>query len=215
MAIKLSKPVTNARRSYSVAAFKETITHHTPEKSLVTHLKKTGGRNNQGKITTRHIGGGHKKAYRVIDFKRTQNDIVGIVKTIEYDPNRSSYIALVHYLNGVKAYILAAKDLKIGQKIISSEKTEIAIGNHLCLKNIPEGMLVHNVELVPNQGGKLARSAGNFAQVLGFTPETGHVIIRLKSGETRKVLENCRATIGEVGNSEHNLISYGKAGRNR
>jgi large subunit ribosomal protein L2 len=191
----------------------DTITTSTPEKSLLVKKSKTGGRNNQGKITVRHIGGGARRKYRVIDFKRNKDGIEGRVATIEYDPNRSANIALVNYLDGEKRYIIAPLDLKVGDKIVSGENADIKVGNALPLNNIPVGTMVHNVELNPGAGAKLARSAGSSVQILG--KEGKYVIIRLQSGETRKVLGTCKATIGEVGNLDYELVSLGKAGRKR
>ncbi len=212
MAIKTYKSNTNAQRGMSTLVNTE-VTNATPEKSLVVTLKKNGGRNNQGKITIRHRGGGAKRKYRIIDFKRDKDGIVGTVTTIEYDPNRTSNIALITYADGEKRYIIAPKNLKIGDKIESGSTTDIKIGNCLELGNIPEGTLVHNVELKAGKGAQMARSAGSSVQILGS--EGNYVLLRLKSGEVRKVLKNCRATIGEVGNSDHELVSLGKAGRKR
>jgi large subunit ribosomal protein L2 len=195
------------------ALVNEEITKTTPEKSLLVTLKKTGGRTNQGKITLRHRGGGAKRKYRVIDFKRDKDGIIGTIKSIEYDPNRTANIALVNYADGEKRYIIAPKDIKVGDQIISGEKVDIKIGNALPLGNIPEGTFVHNIELKAGKGGELARAAGASAQVLGH--ESKYTLLRLKSGEVRKVLNTCRATIGEVGNIDHELINIGKAGRKR
>jgi len=189
------------------------ITTSTPEKSLLVNLSKTGGRNNQGKITCRHIGGGHKRKYRIIDFKRNKDNIPAVVRTIEYDPNRNANISLVVYADGEKRYILAPKDIKVGSKIVSGEATDILVGNALTLKNIPEGTFIHNIELVPGKGGQLCRAAGASAQVLGF--EGKYVLVRLASGEMRKILKECRATIGIVGNDDWNLVNKGKAGKTR
>jgi len=191
----------------------EEITTRTPEKSLLVNLVKTGGRNNQGVITTRHIGGGHKQKYRIVDFKRNKDGIVAKVATVEYDPNRNANICLVNYHDGEKRYILAPKDLKVGDSIISGPSVDIKIGNAMELKSIPEGTVVHNIELQPGHGGQMCRAAGTSAQVLG--KEGKYVTLRLASGEMRKVLEGCRATIGTVGNEDFNLINYGKAGKNR
>ena len=196
MAIKSYKPTTNGRRGMT-SLVNEEITKSTPEKSLVVTIKKTGGRNNQGKITTRHHGGGAKRKYRIIDFKRNKDGIVGTVAAIEYDPNRSANIALINYADGEKRYILAPKDLKVGMKIESGENADIKVGNNLPLKDIPEGTLVHNIELKPGKGGQMARSAGASVQILGR--EGDYTLLRLTSGEVRKVLSVCRATIGEVG----------------
>ena len=212
MSIRSYKPTTPSRRNMTNSTFEE-ITKNTPEKSLLSKLTKTGGRNNQGVITTRHIGGGHKRKYRQIDFKRNKDDLVAIVKAVEYDPNRNANICLVSYLDGEKRYILAPKDLKVGDRIISSKVADIQIGNAMELGNIPEGTIVHNVELSPGKGGQLCRAAGTSAQVLG--KEGKYVIVRLASGEMRKILQNCRATIGSVGNEDYSLINKGKAGKTR
>jgi len=212
MPIKSYKPTTNARREMSVLKFDE-ITKTTPEKSLVVPLKKSSGRNNQGRITTRHRGGGVKRQYRIIDFKRNKDNIEGIVAAIEYDPNRTANIALIKYRDGEKRYIIAAKGLKVGMVIISGENVDIKVGNALPLSNIPVGAFIHNVELQPGKGGEIARSAGSSIQILGR--EGKYITLKLSSGETRKVLATCRATIGEVGNEDHELVSIGKAGRSR
>jgi len=212
MAIKKYKPTTPGRRGMTTLANEE-ITAKSPERSLTETLSKTGGRNNNGRITTRHIGGGHKRQYRIIDFKRNKDDVPAKVATIEYDPNRSANIALLHYADGEKRYIIAPKDLSVGQTVVSSIKTDVKVGNACELRSIPEGTYVHNIELKPGKGGQLARSAGVSAQILGI--EERYVTIRLASGEVRKILANCRATIGEVGNGDYNLVNYGKAGRNR
>ena len=212
MAIKSYKPVTNGRRGMTTLVNTE-ITTDTPEKSLVTTLNKKSGRNNQGKITVRHRGGGAKRKYRIIDFKRNKDGIVGTVATIEYDPNRTANIALINYSDGEKRYIIAPKGLKVGDKIESGENADIKVGNALPLANIPEGTLVHNVELTAGKGGQLAKSAGSSVQILGT--EGKYTLLRLTSGEVRKVLSTCRATIGEVGNADHELVNIGKAGRTR
>ncbi|MBH5320794.1 50S ribosomal protein L2 [Paenibacillus sp. GSMTC-2017] len=212
MPIKKYKPTSPARRNMSVSTFEE-ITTSTPEKSLLAPLFKRAGRNNQGKITVRHHGGGHKRKYRIIDFKRNKDGIVGNVATIEYDPNRTSNIALIHYVDGAKAYIIAPKGLKVGDKITSGVGSDIKIGNALPLANIPVGTVIHNIELKPGKGGQLVRAAGTEAQLLG--KEEDYVSIRLSSGEVRRILSTCRATIGSVGNEDHELIKIGKAGRNR
>lgn len=212
MAIKKYKPTTNARRNMSTLVNEE-ITTDKPEKSLLVPLKKKAGRNNQGRITVRHHGGGSKRNYRIIDFKRNKDDIVGTVKTIEYDPNRSANIALVVYQDGEKRYIIAPEGIKVGQKIISGENVDVKVGNALPLKKIPVGSIIHNVELYPGAGGQLVRSAGASAQVLGR--EDKYVLIRLSSGEVRKIYNVCRATIGEVGNADHMNVTIGKAGRKR
>ena len=212
MPIKNYKPNTPGTRGMSTLINDE-ITKSTPEKSLLVKKSKTGGRNNQGKITVRHIGGGVRRKYRLIDFKRNKDGVIGNVASIEYDPNRSSNIALINYMDGEKRYIIAPLNLKVGDKIESGVNADIKIGNALPLENIPVGTMVHNVELNPGAGAKLARSAGSGVQILG--KEGKYVIIRLKSGETRKVLGTCRATIGEVGNTDYELVSLGKAGRKR
>ncbi|WP_042225487.1 50S ribosomal protein L2 [Oceanobacillus manasiensis] len=212
MAIKKFKPTSNGRRNMSVSDFAE-ITTDTPEKSLLSPLYKRGGRNNQGKLTVRHQGGGHKRQYRIIDFKRDKDGIPGRVATIEYDPNRSANIALINYADGEKRYILAPKGLKVGQKIESGVDADIKVGNALPLANIPVGTIIHNIELKPGRGGQLARSAGAEAQILGR--EEKYTLVRLASGEVRLVLTTCRATVGQVGNLEHELIRIGKAGRSR
>ncbi len=212
MSIKKYKPTSPARRQMSVLTFEE-ITATEPEKSLLAPLKKKAGRNNQGKITIRHQGGGHKRKYRIIDFKRTKDDIPGRVATIEYDPNRTANIALIHYADGEKRYILAPKGLKVGDEIMSGPKADIKIGNALPLENIPVGTVIHNIELKPGKGGQMVRAAGTEAQLLGR--EEGYVSVRLNSGEVRKILNHCRASIGSVGNGDHELVSIGKAGRSR
>lgn len=212
MAIKKYKPTTNGRRNMTTLDFAE-ITTSTPEKSLLEPLKKKGGRNNQGKITVRHRGGGHKRQYRVIDFKRDKDGIPGRVATIEYDPNRSANIALVHYVDGEKRYILAPKNIQVGTEIMSGPEADIKPGNALPLMNIPVGTVIHNIELKPGKGGQLVRSAGTSAQVLG--KEGKYVLVRLNSGEVRMILATCRATIGQVGNEQHELVNVGKAGRSR
>ena len=212
MAIKVYKAITNGRRNMTSLDFAE-ITTNKPEKSLFAPLPKKAGRNNQGKITVRHHGGGHKKQYRIIDFKRNKDNVPAKVATIEYDPNRSANIALLHYVDGEKRYIIAPKELKVGQILVSGETADIKVGNALPLANIPVGTLIHNIELKPGKGGQLVRSAGASAQVLG--KEGKYVLVRLKSGEVRMILATCRATIGEVGNEQHGLVNIGKAGRTR
>ena len=212
MAIKLYKAITNGRRNMTSLDFAE-ITTSKPEKSLLAPLPKKAGRNNQGKITVRHHGGGHKKQYRIIDFKRNKDNVPAKVATIEYDPNRSANIALLHYVDGEKRYIIAPKELQVGQVVVSGPEADIKIGNTLPLANIPVGTLIHNIELKPGKGGQLVRSAGASAQVLG--KEGKYVLVRLKSGEVRMILATCRATIGEVGNEQHGLVNIGKAGRTR
>ncbi|MFO7703168.1 MAG: 50S ribosomal protein L2 [Psychroflexus maritimus] len=212
MAIIKFKPQTNGTRHMTKSDYAE-ITTSQPEKSLLTTLKKNGGRNNQGKITVRHQAGGAKRKYRLIDFKRNKDGIVGKVATIEYDPNRTANIALINYADGEKRYILQPKGLKVGMEIESGENADIVIGNAKEIKDIPVGTVVHNVELYPGKGGQMIRAAGASAQIQAR--EARYVLLRLKSGEVRKVLGTCRATIGEVGNEFHSLISIGKAGRKR
>ena len=212
MPIKNYKPNTPGTRGMSTLVNDE-ITTRTPEKSLLVKKSKTGGRNNQGKITVRHIGGGARRKYRLIDFKRNKDGIVGVVASIEYDPNRSANIALINYADGEKRYIIAPLNLKVGDKIESGVNADIKVGNALPLENIPVGTMVHNVELNPGAGAKFARSAGASVQILG--KEDKYVILRLKSGETRKVLKTCCATVGEVGNTDYELVNLGKAGRKR
>lgn len=211
MAIRVYKPTTNARRKMSVLVGK--ISKNKPIKKLTTKLNKTAGRNHQGKITVRHRGGGVKRRYRVIDFLRTKDNVEGTIASIEYDPNRTANIALVNYVDGEKRYIIAPLGLKVGSKIISGPKVDIKVGNCLPLANIPVGTMVHNIEMRPGKGAQIARSAGGGAQIIGR--EEKYVLLRLKSGETRKILGTCRATIGEVGNTDHELVKLGKAGRKR
>ena len=212
MAIKKYKPTTPGRRGMTGLTFEE-ITKKKPEKSLTVSFSKSGGRNNTGRITTRHHGGGHKQLYRIIDFKRNKDDIKANVAAIEYDPNRNANIALLHYIDGEKRYILAPKGLEVGMSVVSGANVDIKVGNALELRNMPEGTIVHNIELKPGKGGQLARAAGVSAQILGI--EEKYVTLRLASGEVRKVLGNCRATVGTVGNEDYNLINLGKAGRTR
>jgi large subunit ribosomal protein L2 len=212
MGIKKFKPTTNGRRNMSQLDFAE-ITTDQPEKSLLAPLSKKAGRNNQGKLTVRHQGGGHKRKYRIIDFKRNKDGIPGSVATIEYDPNRTANIALIHYADGEKRYILAPKGIQVGQEIMSGPEADIKVGNSLPLANIPVGSTIHNIELKPGKGGQLARSAGAEAQLLG--KEEKYALVRLGSGEVRMILLTCRATIGQVGNLEHELVNVGKAGRSR
>jgi large subunit ribosomal protein L2 len=212
MAIKKYKPTTPGRRGMSTLVNTE-ITDSKPERSLLDSFNKEGGRNNNGRITTRHQGGGHKRLYRIIDFKRNKDSIVANVASIQYDPNRSANIALLNYVDGEKRYIIAPKGLTVGMKVISDVKADIKVGNAMELVNIPDGTFVHNVELKPGKGGQMARSAGTSVQILG--QEGRYSILRLSSGEVRKVLSNCRATIGVVGNEDHNLVNIGKAGRTR
>ena len=212
MAIKSFKPYSAGRRFMTVASFDE-ITADKPEKSLVESLKSHGGRNQQGRMTVRHQGGGHKRRYRIIDFKRTKDGIPARVATIEYDPNRSARIALLNYADGEKRYILAPNGLKVGDKVESGAEADIKVGNALPIKNIPVGTMIHNIELKIGKGAQLARSAGSAVQLMA--KENDYALLRLPSGELRKVHINCRATIGQVGNLEHENITIGKAGRNR
>jgi large subunit ribosomal protein L2 len=212
MPAKKFKPTSPGRRFMTVSDFAE-ITKSEPEKTLVESVKKTGGRNNKGRITTRHKGGGHKRRYRVVDFKRLKDGIPAKVASIEYDPNRSANIALLHYADGAKAYILAPARLRVGSTVESGPTADIKPGNALPLRNIPTGTLVHNVELKPGQGGKMARSAGSGVQLVG--KDEGGAVLRLPSGELRRVPLTCRATVGQVGNVDHENISGGKAGRSR
>ena len=212
MAIRNYKPTTPGRRKMSTLINDE-ITTSTPEKSLVVTMRKNGGRNNQGKITVRHQGGGAKRKYRIIDFKRNKLNVPGSVASIEYDPNRTANIALISYADGEKRYIIAPKGLVVGQTIEAGENADIKVGNALPIMNIPVGTMIHNIELRPGKGGELARSAGSSAQILGR--EGNYVMIRLSSGEQRKVLGTCMATVGEVGNEDASLVKIGKAGRKR
>ena len=212
MGIRKYKPTTNGRRNMNGYDFAE-ITKNTPEKSLLAPLKSTAGRNSYGHITVRHRGGGVKRQYRIIDFKRIKDDVPATVKAIEYDPNRTANIALLGYADGTKSYIIAPKGLKVGMTVQSGPDADIKVGNALPLKNIPVGTVIHNIELKPGKGGQLARSAGASAQLLG--KEEKYVLVRLSSGEVRMVLATCRATIGTVGNDEHALLIKGKAGRTR
>ncbi len=212
MAIRKLRPMTPATRFYSISTFDE-ITKKKPEKYLLESNKKSGGRNNLGRITSRHRGGGHKRQYRIIDFKRNKHGIAGTVAAIEYDPNRAARIALIHYPDGDKKYIIAADGIKVGTKIVSGPQAEIENGNALPLKNIPAGTFVHNVEFTPGKGGQIGRSAGNSLQVMAKEDEW--VSLKLPSGEIRKFRADCYATIGLVGNADHENISLGKAGRSR
>lgn len=216
MAVKRIKARSSGKRQTVIIDYKKELTTSTPEKSLLVTLKKNSGRNNQGKITIRHHGGGHKRKYRLIDFKRNIDDIPATIKSIEYDPNRTAFISLVVYTNGLKKYIITPKGVKVGDKIISGNKNiDIIPGNTTILANIPEGTLVHNVELIPGHGAQIARSAGSYAQILGWDDSGNYVICKLMSGEVRKVAKECRATIGVVSNEDHNLVNLGKAGRSR
>ena len=212
MAIRVYRAMTNGQRNRSVLTSAD-ITKATPEKSLVVTKSKSTGRNNQGKITVRHHGGGVKRKYRLVDFKRVKDGITALVSAIEYDPNRSANIALITYKDGVKSYILAPKGLQVGDIVESGTKTDVKVGNTMEIMNIPVGTVIHNIELRPGKGGQLARSAGNSAQILGR--EDKYVLIRLASGETRRILGTCRATIGAVGNEDYGLVKVGKAGINR
>lgn len=212
MGIRKLKPTTPGQRHKIIGAF-DTITKSAPEKSLIVGKRKSGGRNNTGKMTMRYIGGGHKQKYRFIDFKRTKDGIPATVKSIEYDPNRSARIALLYYADGAKTYILAPVGLTVGQQVISGEDVAPEVGNCLPLSKIPVGMIVHNIELRPGQGAKLVRSAGSFAQLVAR--EERYVVLRMPSGETRRILSTCKATIGGIGNTDHALERSGKAGRTR
>jgi large subunit ribosomal protein L2 len=212
MAIRKMDPVTPGTRFASYAGFEE-ITKSTPEKNLLVPIKRTGGRNSNGRVTSRHMGGGHKRFYRIIDFKRNKDGVPAKVASIEYDPNRSARIALLSYLDGEKRYILAPKGIKVGDRIESGEKVDIKVGNTMPLKNIPIGTDVHNIELKAGKGGQMARSAGAYAVLAAR--EGNYATLKMPSGEIRKVRIECRATIGVIGNSEHENISLGKAGRSR
>ena len=213
MGIRIIKPTTPGNR-FSTRSDFEHITTDQPEKKLTTALRKSGGRNNNGRITVRHRGGGHRRRYRIIDFKRDKMDIIAKVATIEYDPNRSANIALLHYADGEKRYILAPFGLKVGDQLVSSSSAELKIGNALCLKNIPTGLIVHNVEMHPGKGAQLVRSAGTGAQIMSHD-DGGFTSIKLPSGEVRLINSNCYAVVGEVGNKSHEQIVSGKAGRSR
>jgi large subunit ribosomal protein L2 len=212
MAIKTFRPLTPAARFKALPDFAE-ITKTKPEKNLTEPIKRTGGRNNQGRITMRHVGGGHKRRYRIIDFKRSRRDAVAEVIAIEYDPNRTARIALLKYEDGEKAYILAPVGLDVGHKVVAGEKADPNIGNALPLKSIPLGTSIHNVEFIPGRGGQIVRSAGSVAVLANR--EGGYALVKLASGEIRRINENCYATIGQVGNSDHMNVSSGKAGRSR
>jgi len=212
MAIKTMKPTTPARRYQTYSTFEE-ITAAKPEKSLTKPVKKTGGRNNAGRMTSRHRGGGHKRKYRVVDFRRDKTDIPATVKTIEYDPNRSARIALVSYADGEKRYIVAPVDLEVGDAVITSASADIKPGNAMALRHVPLGSLIHNIELRPGKGAQMVRSAGTYAQLMA--KEGAYAQVRLPSGEVRKVHIECKATIGQVGNVTHEGVSIGKAGRSR
>ncbi len=214
MAIKKYKPTTNGRRDMTTIDY-SIITTNKPEKSLVKSMNRKSGRNNQGIITTRHKGSGHKRKYRIIDFKRDKDGIIGKVATIEYDPNRNAFISLINYVDGEKRYILSPKNLKVGMTIISGKNAGIKVGNNLKLKDIPEGTIIHNIELNPKKGGQIVRSAGAKAQLVSKDDTGKYVTVKLVSGEIRKILSECRATIGEIGNEDFSLVNWGKAGRNR
>ena len=213
MAVRKFKPTTPGQRHKVIGVFKGTITATTPEKSLTVGKKSTGGRNAEGHLTNRYLGGGHKRKYRIIDFKRNKDGVPAVVKSIEYDPNRSARIALLYYVDGVKTYIIAPNGLEVGATVVSGPEAAPEVGNALPLNKIPVGTLVHNIELRPGQGAFMARSAGTFAQIV--SREGDYAIIKLPSGETRKILATCKATVGVVGNSDHALESSGKAGRSR
>jgi large subunit ribosomal protein L2 len=215
MAIKHVKTRSKGKRTSIFIDYKKHLTTDTPEKSLIRSIKNHSGRNNRGSITVRHKGGKQKRQYRDVDFLRSKKDVIGVVQTIEYDPNRTAFISLVFYKDGSKSYILSPQNLKVDDEIISSDKADIKVGNCMQLKNIPEGTFVHNLEIHPEKGAQLIRSAGSYAQVLGKDETGKYVIVKLSSGEVRKFLENCRATIGAVSNENHNLINLGKAGRKR
>tara|TARA_B100001750_G_C15480892_1_gene585342 strand:+ start:944 stop:1780 length:837 start_codon:yes stop_codon:yes gene_type:complete len=212
MTLIKSKPTSPGQR-FRIKVVNDRLHKGKPHSSLVQKSKKSGGRNNQGRITTRHIGGGHKKRYRVIDFKRDKDNVLAKVERLEYDPNRNANIALVLYADGERRYIIAPKNLNVGDTIMSGKDSSIAIGNSLPLKNIPVGTQIHCIEMKPGKGAQIARSAGTVAQIMAI--EDDYATVKLKSGEVRKILAHCKATIGEVGNSEHNLRSYGKAGAKR
>ncbi|MEP7080410.1 MAG: 50S ribosomal protein L2 [Ginsengibacter sp.] len=212
MALRKYKPTTAGTRWRIGNAYAE-VTTNVPEKSLVEKVHHSAGRNRQGRRATRYLGGGHKKMYRIIDFKRDKKDIPATVKTIEYDPNRSAFIALLNYVDGQKKYIIAPRGLQVGASIISGDAAAPELGNALKLKNMPLGTIIHNIEMQPGQGGKLARSAGSSAQLTN--KEENYAVLKMPSGELRKILINCYATVGEVSNSDHSLESKGKAGRNR
>lgn len=212
MATKKFTPITPGLRFKVANAYAE-ITTNKPEKSLLAPIKKSGGRNQKGEMTMRYIGGGHKKQYRIIDFKRDKHNIPAVVKTVEYDPNRSAFIALVNYKDGEKRYIIAPEGIKVGQEIVSGEKVAPEVGNALQLKNIPLGTVIHNIEMQPGRGAAICRGAGTFAQLTG--KEGKYAIVKLPSGESRMILATCMASIGSVSNSDHSLLVMGKAGANR
>lgn len=213
MPVKKYKPTTPGSRYLMLNAFSEITTENKPQRSLIAKGKSSGGRNNQGRMTTRYLGGGHKQRYRMIDSKRDKMGVPGVVKTIEYDPNRTAFIALVSYKDGDKRYILAPEGLQVGQTVVSDEKAPIEVGNAMPMKGIPLGTVLHNIEMAPGRGGAMARSAGTFAQLTA--KEGKYVTLKLPSGETRMILASCRATIGSVSNPDHSLVVLGKAGRKR
>lgn len=218
MATKSIKARSNSKRTSVLIDYKKVLSTdnaNKPHKALTKSIHNQSGRNSQGIITTRHQGGGHKRRYRDIDFKRNKDGVIATIQTVEYDPNRTAFISLVAYVDGTKKYILSPKDIKVGDKIVSGEKVDIKVGNSLCIKNIPEGTFIHNIELNPHHGGQLTRSAGSFAQVLGKDESGKFIIVKLSSGEVRKIPNDCRATIGVVSNEDHNLVNLGKAGRKR
>ena len=212
MAIKKYKPTTPGRRGMTVTDYSQ-LSKVAPERSLLEPMKKSAGRNNTGRITVRHHGGGNRTKYRVIDFKRNKFDVPAVVKTLEYDPNRSAHIALIEYEDGVKSYILAPEGLKVGDKVMAGPNADIKAGNALPFANIPVGTIIHNIELYPGKGGQLVRSAGNMAQLMA--KENGYALVRLPSGEMRNIPLNCIATVGQVGNVDHENVNLGKAGRKR
>ena len=212
MGIKRYKPYTPSRRHMTVSTFEE-ITKSTPEKSLVVHIKKNSGRNNQGKLTVRHKGGGAKLKYRLVDFKRNKDNIPAVVKAIEYDPNRTANIALIVYADGVKSYILAPVGLSVGDTVMNGENAEVRVGNTLPMRNIPVGSNIHNIEMMPGKGGQLVRAAGNVAQLMA--KEGKYATVKLPSGEMRLLPIDCRATVGQIGNLDNELVKIGKAGRKR
>ncbi|MBO4252187.1 MAG: 50S ribosomal protein L2 [Clostridia bacterium] len=212
MAIKRYKPTSSARRFMTVSAYDE-ITAKKPEKSLLEDQRKSGGRNAQGKITVRHIGGGNRRKYRIIDFKRSKDGVPAVVKSIEYDPNRSANIALLYYADGAKTYILAPVGLKVGDTVLSGAEADIKAGNALALKDIPVGTMVHNIEMQPGKGGQIARAAGMSAQIMAKGDK--YVTLKMPSGEMRYILATCKATVGQIGNLEHEIIRVGKAGKTR
>ena len=212
MAIKKYKPTTPGRRGMTVTDYSQ-LSKVAPERSLLEPMKKSAGRNNTGRITVRHHGGGNRTKYRVIDFKRNKFDVPAVVKTLEYDPNRSAHIALIEYADGVKSYILAPEGLKVGDNVMAGPNADIKAGNALPFANIPVGTIIHNIELYPGKGGQLVRSAGNMAQLMA--KENGYALVRLPSGEMRNIPLNCIATVGQVGNVDHENVNLGKAGRKR